>query len=137
MPKPSRSRRVRSFVILLLLGIPAFAAYLHWPQPPLQMCRAVDGDTIRCGDQRVRLAGLDAPELRGRCDEERHLAQVATERLRVLIVNGVTLRPAGRDRYDRLLAVVLDSSGNDVAYTLIREGLAHEYHGRGRRAGWC
>jgi endonuclease YncB( thermonuclease family) len=27
----------------------------------------VDGDTLRCGDRRVRLYGIDAPELPGHC----------------------------------------------------------------------
>jgi endonuclease YncB( thermonuclease family) len=31
----------------------------------------LDGDTFRCGDRRVRLAGIDAPELPGHCREGR------------------------------------------------------------------
>ncbi len=33
-------------------------------------CRSpyvVDGDTLRCGSERVRLAGIDAPEMPGHC----------------------------------------------------------------------
>ena len=101
------------------------------------LCAAVDGDTLQCGDERVRVMGLDAPEMNARCPEELRLALAATTRLRELVADGVTLQPAGRDRYRRLLAVVLDHSGNDVAAVLIREGLAREYHGRGRRGGWC
>jgi len=41
-----------------------------------------------------------------------------------LIAGGVTLRPHGRDRYWRLLVVVTDSRGRDVAVVMIREGLA-------------
>ena len=85
----------------------------------------------------MRVMGLDAPEMNARCPEELRLALAATEWLRELVADGVTLRPAGRDRYRRLLAVVLDREGNDLALVLIREGLAREYHGRGPRGGWC
>jgi len=53
-----------------------------------------------------------------------------------LVAGGVTLQPHGRDRYRRLLAVVRDRQGRDVAAVLIREGLARPYGGE-RRAGWC
>lgn len=129
--------RRRGLAVILLTGATFIAAWLHWQPGPLQMCRAVDGDTIRCGEERVRLVGLDAPELRGRCEAERQRALAATERLRLLIADGVTLSTAGRDKYDRVLAVVLDARGQDVGQILVREGLAHAYHGRGPREGWC
>jgi len=100
-------------------------------------CAVVDGDTLQCGDERVRVMGLDAPEMHARCPDESRLALAATARLRELVAHGVTLQPAGRDRYGRLLAVVLSREGNDLALVLIREGLAREYHGRGPRGGWC
>ena len=34
---------------------------------PIADCRAIDGDTLRCGAERVRLLGIDAPELPGHC----------------------------------------------------------------------
>jgi endonuclease YncB( thermonuclease family) len=101
-------------------------------------CIATDGDTLRCGQERVRVMGLDAPELRRpRCPAERSLARAARDRLAGLVAQGVTLRPMGRDRYGRTLAVVRTRDGRDVAAVLIREGLARPYDGRGRRAGWC
>src|ERR1700712_1173347 len=33
----------------------------------VEWCRVVDGDTLRCGNERVRLLGIDAPELPGHC----------------------------------------------------------------------
>ena len=122
---------------ILVAGITLLGAWLHWRPTPPQACHVVDGDTIQCAGQRVRLAGLDAPEMRARCKEERDLAMAATARLRVLLEGGVTLEPAGQDRYGRILAVVRDSRGEDVADVLIRENLARAYHGRGRREGWC
>ncbi len=136
MWKPRRPRRSR-LTMILLAGATVIAAWLHWQPGPLQMCRAVDGDTIRCGEQRVRLVGLDAPELRARCEEERELALAATERLRGLLEGGVTLEEHGQDRYGRALAVVRNQRGENVAGVLIREGLARAYNGRGPRNGWC
>lgn len=100
-------------------------------------CQAVDGDTLRCAGERVRVIGLDAPELHGRCPREVRLARAARERLAELAAGGITLQPRGRDRYRRLLAVVLDRQGRDAAAVLVREALARRYDGRGRRGGWC
>ena len=116
-------------VAFLALASPVQAQGLH--------CTATDGDTLRCGPKRVRVIGLDAPEMRARCPVERALAVVARDRLAKLVEAGVTLRPRGRDRYRRLLAVVLDSRGHDVAAVLVGEGLARPYDGHGRRQGWC
>jgi len=99
--------------------------------------RAVDGDTLALGRERVRIVGLDTPELHGRCERETVLARAAQRRMAQLVAGGVTLRPYGRDRFGRLLAVVRDKRGRDVAGVMIREGLARPYDGRGRRGGWC
>lgn len=99
-------------------------------------CHAVDGDTLRCGRERVRLVGLDTPEMQGRCAAETRMAERAKARLASLSAAGVTLQPQGRDRYDRLLAVVRDRAGRDLAFLMIREGHARPYSG-GPRAGWC
>lgn len=131
-PRNPRNPALAALVMLaaLLLAAPAGAQGTR--------CRAVDGDTLRCGAERVRVVGLDAPELHGaRCPAELRLARAATARLDGLAARGVTLRPMGRDRYRRLLAVVRTRDGRDVASVLIREGLARPYDGRGRRRGWC
>ena len=117
-----------SVMLLLFVSSPVQAG---------QSCRVIDGDSLACGSERVRIVGLDAPEIRARCPAEYRLAVQARARLAVLIAAGVTLHPQGRDRYRRTLAVVRDRSGPDVAEVLIEEGLAREYHGRGRRGGWC
>jgi endonuclease YncB( thermonuclease family) len=102
-----------------------------------QRAQVIDGDTIRVSGETIRMMGLDAPEMRGRCPAERRLARAATDRLRQLVVPRVSLERRGRDRYRRTLAVVRDRAGRDLAQVLIREGLARPYNGRGRRQGWC
>ncbi|MBS7788738.1 thermonuclease family protein [Roseococcus sp. SDR] len=123
--------------MLLITGATLIAAWLGWQPAPLLACRALDGDTIRCGETRIRLIGLDAPELRARCEAERRLAAAATERLGTLLEGGVRLSETGEDRFGRTLAVVRNAEGEDLAAVLIREGLARAYHGRGPREGWC
>lgn len=97
----------------------------------------MDGDTIKVDGRRVRIMGLDTAETQASCPREARLARSATERMRELVAGGVTLQPHGRDSYGRRLAVVRDAQGRDVARVMVREGLAREHHGRGRRERWC
>jgi len=103
-----------------------------------------DGDTVRLvTGERVRLAGIDTPELppSAACDREVRLALEAKARLLELVreADQVTLhRPPGErrdaDRYGRLLRD-LQVDGRDVGDILIAEGLAQAW--RGRKAEWC
>lgn len=77
---------------------------------------AVDGDTIRVGGERIRLRGIDTPEL----DEPEGLA--AKQRLEELLRSGpMELIPHGRDVYDRLIGDVF-VNGQNVAEILKSEG---------------
>ena len=72
-------------------------------------CTVTDGDTIRCGDERVRLIGIDAPELPGHCRLGRQCAAgdaAASTAALAQLVHGkpVVLERHGRDRYGRTLA---------------------------------
>ncbi|MCS6305540.1 MAG: thermonuclease family protein [Nitrospira sp.] len=77
--------------------------------------RAVDGDTIRVGGERIRLRGIDTPEM-SELD-----GPAAKRRLEELLRNGpIRIVPHGRDVYNRLLADVFVNEQN-VAETLIME----------------
>lgn len=72
----------------------------------------VDGDTLRCGGERIRLLGIDAPELPGHCrvgrqcvDGDPFASTAALERA-VHRHGRVTIERVGRDRYGRTLALV-------------------------------
>lgn len=121
-------------LIAVLVGL-VMCATTTTAQPA--RCIATDGDSLRCGSLRVRVVGLDAPEMRARCPREAQLARAATDRLSALVAGGVRLHPQGRDRYGRTLAVVLDARGRDVANEMIRAGVARPYDGQSRRGGWC
>lgn len=78
--------------------------------------RAVDGDTIRVGGERIRLRGIDTPEM------SEPDGPTAKRRLEELLRTGpIRIVPHGRDVYNRLLADVFVNEQN-VAETLIMEG---------------
>lgn len=84
----------------------------------MQQIVVLDGDTIRVGSDRVRLRGLDAPEL---SEPE---GQAAKKRLEELLRSGpVRVITRGRDVYDRLVADVF-VNGQNVAEILKSEGFA-------------
>ena len=81
----------------------------------LQM-RAVDGDTIRVGRERIRLRGIDTPEL------SELQGPAAKQRLEELLHSGpIRIEPRGRDVYDRLVADVFVNE-RTVAEILRSEG---------------
>jgi micrococcal nuclease len=80
--------------------------------------RVIDGDTIRIGGERVRLRGIDTPEL------SELEGPPAKRRLEELLRNGsIRIVPRGRDVYDRLLADVFVNEQN-IAEILRSEGFS-------------
>jgi endonuclease YncB( thermonuclease family) len=96
-----------------------------------------DGDTLRLGEERIRLKGIDAPETREpECLAEAMLGEKAKQRLAALLeaASEVSVDRQGKDRWGRTLAYVhLD--GKEAGAVLMAEGLAVEW--TGRRANWC
>jgi endonuclease YncB( thermonuclease family) len=77
-----------------------------------QAPRAVDGDTIRCANLsvRVRLIGIDAPELPGHCRKGRRCTpgdgQASRKQLAQMLRSGaVQIIASGKDRYGRILGI--------------------------------
>jgi endonuclease YncB( thermonuclease family) len=63
-----------------------------------ERCSAIDGDTLRCGRERVRIQGIDAPEL----DEPG--GKQARQRLQQRLKAGeIVIERRGRDRHGRTL----------------------------------
>lgn len=99
--------------------------------------RIIDGDTFHYGGEKIRIADIDTPELRGRCAHETRLAARATRRMDQLLHQGpFELRSIGRDedRYGRKLRVVT-RGGRSLGDQLVAEGLARTW--TGRREPWC
>ena len=86
---------------------------------------------------RVRIDGVDAPEMRSRCAEERWLAVTARDYLtRRLLNKDVTLLRVEYDKFGgRVRAELVDAEGS-IARALLSAGLARPYHGEAR-GPWC
>lgn len=114
----------------------------------------IDGDTVSINQERIRLDGIDAPELKGKCANEKALARKAQYRLAELIDGSrllVARTPVGArkgefgmeqrfksDRYGRTLAPLI-ADGHDVGEAILREGLARKWTKKwdGRDEPWC
>lgn len=108
---------------------------------PVAAAEVVDGDTFRLGGDTIRIENIDAPEThQAKCDAERRLGDLATERLAQLLASGDLQlsrnpeEPRDEDRYGRKLRRVA-VGGIDVGATLVSEGLARRW--TGKRRGWC
>jgi micrococcal nuclease len=86
-----------------------------------------DGDTLRCGEERIRLIGIDAPELPGHCRRGRICAPgdpwASKRSLEGAIHGRVTIRRFGTDRYGRTLAMV-SVNGRDLSCHQLATGSA-------------
>jgi len=95
---------------------------------PLLVRAVVDGDTIDVATMgRVRLLGIDAPEIGRGFDTSAPFAREARDRLSAMILHRwVRLEQEGAafDAYDRHLAYVMTEDGTFVNAALVREGLA-------------
>ena len=141
--------RVLSVICVLSLSplISVAQAKQVLPGPfPLELVEEIDGDTFRArvdiwlGQSvtvRVRLKGVDTPEMEGKCAAEKKLARQAKafaenwfKKNQAQLVNVHYGTYAGR-----VLATAQIKNGDSLSAALLAENLAKPY--RGRRAPWC
>jgi endonuclease YncB( thermonuclease family) len=114
---------------------------------PAEVLRVIDGDTFEARvhlwpgldiTTRVRLRGIDAPEMKARCGEERIKAEAARDALRAILDQGeVGVAHVTLDKYGgRVDADASTGTTPDVSAALLDAGHARRYGG-GRRDGWC
>jgi endonuclease YncB( thermonuclease family) len=104
----------------------------------------IDGDTFKLGERRVRIIGIDTPEVNARCPREAALAEQATAALQENLNRGPFEMVApilrSRDQYGRDLRTLRrrrpDGSYNWIAKQMREQGHARRYLG-GFRSGWC
>lgn len=129
--KRAFARRVTA--LLLALAVWTTSA-LAWNLPDgdgprfVRVAWVYDGDTCRLeSGERLRLAGIDAPELGHDGAPGQYYAQESKTAL-LRLVRGVSLRfvgvGPGRDRFDRLLGELLLPDGTSVGERLVAEGAA-------------
>lgn len=108
------------------------------PQTPPQIgdtisgdVKATDGDSLRMGDHRIRLYGIDAPESAQRCEIDDQDAPWTCGRTSRKILQGLTkdvdvsceVKDFHRDR----LVSVCSAGGEDLSYQMVRRGWAVAY----------
>jgi endonuclease YncB( thermonuclease family) len=97
---------------------------------PLSGCSVTDGDTIRCGGERIRLLGIDAPELPGHCRQGRNCAPgdpyASTASLETAMVGSLTIERVGEDHYGRTLAVVAGDKGDLSCWQLAHDQVIYK-----------
>lgn len=89
----------------------------------------------------VRVLGVDTPEIRGKCETEKTLAETARDYVRGPLTDAtVRLTQVEEDKYGgRVIARVYFREGEewvDLADRLVSMKLGRAYDG-GARAGWC
>ena len=133
----------RNLAIALLLAAMMVAAWFYgvWTdqrQPvPIagQKIYVIDGDSFVVGTRKLRLDGIDAPELRQTCDNQQvewpcgRMARAALEKL--LLEPGLSCVAEAQDLYGRSVATCSSTSTADIAAVQVREGMAvtHEFNG--------
>ncbi len=110
--------------MLCLIGSSTFAADITG------IARVVDGDTIWIDETKIRLHGIDAPEMKQKCfrkDTPWSCGKVATKYLKNLIGDSkVTCDDLGRDRYDRMIGKCRVRN-LDIGAEMVSGGMAHAY----------
>jgi endonuclease YncB( thermonuclease family) len=113
--------RYAAAFVVSLVAFPAVAA------PLSGLATVIDGDTLEIDGRRIRLFGIDAPELSQTCDrggEAWACGSAAADELRALIGSyALSCEGSEVDVYGRLLAVCY-ISGVDLNRTLVAEGWA-------------
>jgi endonuclease YncB( thermonuclease family) len=114
---------------------------------PVKVLRVIDGDTFEARVRvwpgldittKVRLRGIDAPELRARCPQERVKAEAARVALSSLLAEAnVGIMHVSLDKYGgRVVAEASTRLTPNVSEQLFASGHARRYAG-GRRESWC
>lgn len=129
-------RRTRSAVTLglffALLALAGFRWVSGGSEADKFACtapRVLDGDTMDCGGTRVRLEGIDAPELPGHCNPGRQCTPgdpyASTENLRRLTSSlELQCRKTDTDSYGRTVARCKAAGGVDLSCAQVAGGYA-------------
>lgn len=85
-------------------------------------CHVIDGDTIVISGTKIRLAGIDAPELNHPWGKKSKYALIAMCKNQI-----IEARITEEVSYDRIVASCHLSDGTDLAAELVKQGLALDW----------
>ncbi|MEH6477714.1 MAG: thermonuclease family protein [Sneathiella sp.] len=110
-----------------------------------------DGDTVTMDvliwvgqtvEAKVRLKGIDTPEIRGKCAAEKELAIKARDFLRDLTKGSLTVLEAipftgkATGKYGRVIGTLYTPLNENINLMMIEKGYGRAYDG-GKRESWC
>lgn len=144
------SPRCLLIALALILSLPTAAAAREKPvrrtiDGPVEaeLLSVIDGDTILVNAQPwpqhtiavlVRIRGIDAPEMKSKCETSRRAALRAKQALAHFADGRIRLTNISGDKYfGRIVADVTVDDNTDIASAMIGSGLARAYDG-GRKA---
>jgi len=126
-------------IVLLAVGALHFLSPAPPPPPPVPAPKevtfscldpyVVDGDTLHCAGRRVRLNGIDAPEMPEHCVEGRHCTPgnpFAARKFLTSLVKGkrITCHQQDKDSYGRSVALCKTDDGTDLSCAMVKSGHA-------------
>ena len=123
-------------LIAFVVGIGSLLVQTGLPDPGTEIlagkAQVIDGDTLEVAGQRVRLAGIDAPEHRqfcrfpvlGRYPCGQIAAQLLTQQLMVVSAGRASCTIRGRVGHGRALGVCRDANGTDLGGWVVAQGWA-------------
>lgn len=127
--KPKRSRR-RSILVRKVLPRLNTAPRRNNNAPTHQLeqgeikgrCYVIDGDTIVINGTKIRIAGIDAPELDHPWGMKSKFAVIGMCKSKIIIA-----KIQGEASYDRIVAKCYLPDGADIAAELVKQGLALDW----------
>ena len=135
------------FIVIILMPFSIIEANQSKSYTVEKIISVYDGDTFRADIKglpdiigkniAIRILGIDTPEIKGKCEEEKVVAIKARDFSRKALFNAktITLKNLKRDKYFRLLAdVYFDDT--DLADALLVNNLAVKYSGK-KKSSWC
>jgi len=114
---------------------------------PVEVVRVYDGDTVTVNvpgwpdilgrEIGVRIRGIDTPEIRGKCEQEKLAAIRARDAAAGLLAGSerVSIVDPERGKYFRIVADIR-ADGVLLSRWMLNHGHAREYTGKAR-ASWC
>ncbi|PJC19089.1 MAG: nuclease [Zetaproteobacteria bacterium CG_4_9_14_0_2_um_filter_59_191] len=116
-------------VALLILGKGRDEAPSEMPAST-QTVRVIDGDTIEVNHEKVRLYGIDAPEMGQPCTRNNSpydCGRASKEHLEFVLTGAtVNCRKKGKDKWGRFVAECT-ADGEDISHMMVRHGWALAY----------